>query len=286
MPDGHLWLIRDTYTAETQRAPQHVGRELRLVRLGVSNAEQEQIHAEAEAEAARKQAAHQRAARHDFWAASYQAMANRYRQQEETFTHVMQDRHNWEQATAASRHLANAADAELRRRHPNQRIEPLRSAEPAPANLARCEEVTLGSGRQIGKIAQWIHELATQRKAFREKHEQCQGLMIPSENPVRENLGQAFPRQTAFQREAILQPPKPEIRPSAKILKVPGSATPHQKQPAESRTVTEKLFHVIAGLEVGRTHCVEYYRRQLAPRANCGRPRRTSPAGNRPDRSG
>jgi hypothetical protein len=84
-----------------------------LVRLGAHNAEQEQIRAEAEAEAARKQDDYQRGARHDFWAASYQAMANRYRQQEETFTQAMQDRREWEQATAASRHLAIAADAEL-----------------------------------------------------------------------------------------------------------------------------------------------------------------------------
>jgi len=127
MPDGHLWLIRDTYTAETQWAPQHVDRELRLIRLGVSNAEQEQIHAEAEAEAARKQAAHQRAARHDFWAASYQAMANRYRQQEETFTHVMQDRHDWEQATAASRQPGQMRGSDTRLRQADWRDCPVDS---------------------------------------------------------------------------------------------------------------------------------------------------------------
>ena len=39
MPDGRLWLIRDTYTAETAWAPRHVGQELRLVRLGAANAD-------------------------------------------------------------------------------------------------------------------------------------------------------------------------------------------------------------------------------------------------------
>lgn len=155
-----------------------------------------------------------------------------------------------------------------------------------PANLARCEEVTLGSGRQIGEIAQWIHELATQRKAFREKHEQCQGHMIPSENPsgrISARPSRAKLRSRGRRSSSRRNQRSGRQRRSSKL---PRSATPHQKQPAESRTVTEKLFHVIAGLEVGRTHCVEYYRRQLAPRANCGRPRRTSPAGNRPDRSG
>jgi hypothetical protein len=218
MPDGRLWLIRDTYSAETQWAPRYVGRELRLVRLGANKAKQEEIRAEAEAEAARKQDDHQRAARHDFWAASYQAMGCRYREQEETFAQTMQDRREWELASAPSRHLAIAADAELRRRHPDQRLNPLRSAEPASASQAEREELTLPPGKQIGDMAQWIHELAAQRQAFREKIEQRQGLMIPSEDPDREHLGPAFPPQAAPDREAILQPPKPEIQPAAKIL--------------------------------------------------------------------
>ena len=80
MPDGRLWLIRDTYTAETQWAPRHVGRELRLVRLGAHNAELNATLQHAEAQAARKNNDHDRAARHEHWAASYQAMRDHYRQ--------------------------------------------------------------------------------------------------------------------------------------------------------------------------------------------------------------
>ena len=132
MPDGRLWLIRDTYTAETCWAPQHVGKELRLVRLGAANADLDAIRADAEAEAARKAGDHERAGRHEAWAASYRAMRDRYQAQEETFAKTMDDRAEWERATEHTRHLAIAADAELRRRHPDQQIEPLRSAEPAP----------------------------------------------------------------------------------------------------------------------------------------------------------
>src|SRR5262249_8881540 len=39
IPDGRLWLIRDTYAAETHWAPRHVGKELRLVRMGAQNAD-------------------------------------------------------------------------------------------------------------------------------------------------------------------------------------------------------------------------------------------------------
>jgi hypothetical protein len=39
MRDGRLWLIRDTYAAETAWAPRHVGKEMRLARLGAANAD-------------------------------------------------------------------------------------------------------------------------------------------------------------------------------------------------------------------------------------------------------
>jgi hypothetical protein len=45
----------------------------------------------------------------------------------------MADRADWEHVTQHTRHMAVAADAELRRRHPDQRIDPLRSGEPAPS---------------------------------------------------------------------------------------------------------------------------------------------------------
>jgi hypothetical protein len=70
------------------------------------------------------------------WAASYQALRDFYQQREQAFARAMDDRRKWEQATAQARQLAIAADAELRRRHPNRKIEPLRSAEPAPLSDA------------------------------------------------------------------------------------------------------------------------------------------------------
>jgi hypothetical protein len=218
MPEGRLWLIRDTYATETKWAPRHVGRELRLARLGAYNADRDATRARAEAEAARKHGHQERADRHQFWAAAYQAMGRRYREQEETFAATMEDRREWEQAFEPSRHLAVATDAELRMRHPDQHIEPLRSAEPAPVSETEREELTLAPGKDIGQMAQWIQELAGQRKAFREKLEERKGLMIPSEDPDREDLGEAFPAQAAPSRDAILQPPKPHIRPSARIL--------------------------------------------------------------------
>jgi hypothetical protein len=220
MPDGRLWLIRDTYTAETRWAPQQVGKELRLVRLGAANAELDAIRADAEAETARKQGDHERAGRHEHWAASYRAMRARYLAQEETFATATADRAEWERATEYSRHLAVAADAELRRRDPDRRIERLRSAEPEPVADPQREELTLVPDKNIAEMADWVRDLAAQRQAFRDKLEERQALKVPSEDPDFEDLGYAFPAWSPPEKDAILQPPKPEIQPSAKIIEL------------------------------------------------------------------
>ena len=222
MPDGRLWLIRDTYAAETCWAPRHAGKELRLVRLGAANAELDTIRAEAEAETARKAGDLERAGRHQGWAASYRAMRDRYQAQEQIFAKTMADRAEWEHATEHTRHLAVAADAELRRRHPDHRIEPLRSAETAPVEEAEREQLNLAPDKKIGEMAQWVTDLAAQRQAFQDKIEARQALTIPSEDPDWDDLGHAFPAWNRSGRDAILQPPKAEIQPAAKILELAG----------------------------------------------------------------
>jgi hypothetical protein len=220
MPDGRLWLIRDTHTTETQWAPRHVGRELRVVRLGAHNAEMNATRQDAEAQAARKNGDHERAARHEHWAASYRAMSDHYRQQEDIFAKTMDDRHEWEQATQHSRYLAIAADAELRRRHPGHQIQPQRSAEPQTVSDTQREDLVLTPDKTIGEVAGWVKDLAVQRQAFREKIEERQALTVPSEDPDWGDLGHAFPCPCEPERDAILQPPKPTMTPSAQILEL------------------------------------------------------------------
>src|SRR5256885_689285 len=76
-------------------------------------------------------------------AARYRALRDHYQQQEQGFARAMADRQEWEQETARSRRLAIAADTELRRRHPYGKIEPLRSAEPAPVSGAEWQHPDL-----------------------------------------------------------------------------------------------------------------------------------------------
>ena len=69
-------------------------------------------------------------------------------------------------------------------------------------------------------MAEWIQDLAARRTAFREKLEERQTLTIPSEDPDWEGPGQAFPAPAAREKNAILQPPKPQIRPSASFFEL------------------------------------------------------------------
>ena len=218
LPDGTLLHLRDTYPIETAWAPKWVGDELRQVRLGAQEARLAAIRAEAEAKAAADRGDEHAAARQQVLAASYRAMHDAYRERETVFATTMADRADWEQATRQQRQLAVAADAELRRRHPDQRFAPLRSAEPEPATQAQRDELTMTAGEETKEMGQWIKDLAAEHHTFADKLAERQSMTIPSEDPDYADLGQAFPPWTGRGKDAILQPPKPEIRPSARVL--------------------------------------------------------------------
>jgi hypothetical protein len=174
--------------------------------------------ADADAAAAERSGYQQAAARHRVLAASYRAMGEAYRDRERVFARVMADRADWEAATRAQRHLAVAADAELRRRHPGQRFAPLRSAESPAVTAARRAELTLTAGPDLPDAGPWIRDLDAGHRRFAARLADRQSLTIPAEDPDYGDVGQAFPAWTGSSRDAILQPPKPQIRPSARVL--------------------------------------------------------------------
>ena len=218
LPDGTLLHLRDTYPIETAWAPQWVGDELRQVRLGAQEARLAAIRAQAEAEMAAANGDEQAATQLQILAASYQAMHDAYHERETVFATVMADRADWEQATRQQRQLAVAADAELRRRHPEQRFAPLHSAEPDHATQAQHDELVMTAGEGTKEMGQWIKDLAARHHTFADKLAERQSMTIPSEDPDYADLGQAFPPWTGRGKDAILQPPKPEIRPSGRVL--------------------------------------------------------------------
>jgi conjugative relaxase-like TrwC/TraI family protein len=218
MPDGRLLHLRDTYPVETAWAPQWVGDELRQVRASAWNARLAGIRAASDAASAQLKGDQERAARKHAQAVSYKTLHEAYRQRETVFAAVMADREDWDRATRHQRQLAIAADAELRRRHPQQRYQPLRSAEPELATPGQRAELTLTPGQPPADIGQWIDDLTVRHQAFAAQLADRQSLMVPCEDPDYGDLGQAFPIWTGPGKDAILQPPKPEIAPSPLVL--------------------------------------------------------------------
>jgi hypothetical protein len=102
---------------------------------------------------------------------SYQALHDAYRQRETVFAAVMADRTDWDHTTRQQRHLAAAAaaDAELRRRHPDQPFPPLRSAEPEPLTPAQHAELTLTPEQPPAEMNQWIKDLAAGHRTFADR---------------------------------------------------------------------------------------------------------------------
>jgi hypothetical protein len=219
MPDGWLWQLRDSYAAQTAWAPRHVGKELRLSRLGAFDAALGVVRADAEAAAARKAGDRDRAARHEHLATSYRAMRDHYQLQGEVLAQAMADRREWEQATAHSRRLAIAADAELRRRHPDQKVDSLRSAEPALLSDTEREQGRPAPGQEISRLQQELLRVTLQNR---------QALKIRTEDPGWSGLDTLFSTRRTLGQAAILQPPKPSIVPSTRILQ---RAAEHEVEP-------------------------------------------------------
>ncbi len=218
IPDGRLLHLRDTYPVETAWAPQWVADELRQVRAAAWEARLAGLRAAVEATAARHRGDHGTGTRQDELAVSYRALQDAYRQRETVFTATMADRKDWDRATRAQRHLAIAADAELRRRHPGQPFTALRSAEPEAATETQLAELTPTPGEPPEQVSQLIADLAAAHRTFTERLADRQSLTIPSPDPGYSDLGPAFPPWPGRCPDAILQPPKPEIRPSAQVL--------------------------------------------------------------------
>ena len=200
MPDGTLLHLRDTYPVETAWAPQWVGGELRQVRVGAWEARLAAARAGTEAAAAERSGYHEAAARHQALAVSYKAIEHAYRDRERVFAGVMADRADWEAATRVQRHLAVAADAELRRRHPGQRFTPPRSAEPHPATDAQRAELALIAGRDIPVAGQWIKDLAAGHRTFAGKLANRQSQMIPPKTPAMATSARPSPPGSALGR--------------------------------------------------------------------------------------
>jgi hypothetical protein len=130
--DGTLLHMRGTYATITAYAPRYVARQLRETRLGVR--EQSRIASTAKAEAwfSGVQGDTERQARQEAIAREAYAKAAWFRARESEYAVADAVHREYMEKTVPERGLAVAADAEYRNRHPEQKLEPLRSAEPEP----------------------------------------------------------------------------------------------------------------------------------------------------------
>jgi hypothetical protein len=188
------------------------------VRASAEDARLRIIRSQAEAEVARKAGDGELAARHDQQAERSRAQESASRMQESIPAGLMEDRRAWEAATEPQRRLAVAADTELRRRYPEMRMEPLRSAEPEEVTGEQQAELdVLPEAQDEYQPPGWVRELAEAREAFSDKIAERQRLMEPHEDPDYGDIGQAFPSWEQGDREAVLQPSKPPIPPSERL---------------------------------------------------------------------
>lgn len=220
LPDGMLWHLRDTYTAETAWAPPWPGGLLRQARAAGEQARLAAIRAGAEAKAAADRGEASLAGRHEELAASYQALHAAYAQRETALAIAMDDRAGWERATAARRGRAVAADAELRRRHPGERIPPLRSAEPQPLTAAGAAALALKPGQPVPDAGRWLADLTAGHAAFASvlAARPASGQDPYPAGPGHGATGPALAARTDRGQEAVLQPPRPQIPPSPLVL--------------------------------------------------------------------
>ena len=205
-PDHRLHLIRDTYQAETRWAPQFPGDRLRAMRGAIIDTAATTARSIAEAHAAHARGDHEVAAKHEALADSARQAGEWYRQQAAIDELTIDNYRAWSRVTAGSRHLAVLADSELRRRHPDITLEPLRSIEPESADADL--PVIPATEAEAAALA----EQATQaRFKFLELLEERQGVLVPAEDHQWQPEGEAWPAAWPTRdRDAVLQPRNPK----------------------------------------------------------------------------
>ena len=212
-PDGRLLRMREQFSREYGWAPAYPAGRLETMRAAIIDRSAAAVRSDAEAEAAEIRGDQEAAERHAGLGRSARSAVEFYRQREALDAAVMADREDWERVTEGTRSLALQADAELRRRSPDVPLAPLISGE-----AVLPEEDGLPEKQAADELAAAVARAGEQRAQFRERLEERMGLQVPAEDPDAEPEGDAWPMRPSFDRDAILQPPMPEIRPAEAVV--------------------------------------------------------------------
>jgi conjugative relaxase-like TrwC/TraI family protein len=137
-PDSELWVRREAYARDAGWAPPYVVDELRSAHLAEDAYRTDAVRAWHRADAT-TDPAEQASIRQE--AEQSGALAQEIGAYREALTEVAEARRHWHAATEPDRQQAVAADAELRRRHPDLELPPLHPAEEPPMSTSESEAV-------------------------------------------------------------------------------------------------------------------------------------------------
>jgi hypothetical protein len=243
LSDGQLWARRTAFERETSWAPPYPAAELQTARKAERDARIAALRAGMEAAVAQTG---QLRDTHATLAAAHRLIEDRSREYADRLSAVAGTYAEWEAVTEATRRYALAADAELRRRHPELHIKPLAALQQEPgtaeaaaaADEAVREQVWIqpaldGSPRLPGEpaapepgpseaqaaggvtgqtelspdlVAGYEHRAAQAQ----DKIAELMSLQIPGEDPDVASEP-AWQEEIQRDREAVLQPPRPLV---------------------------------------------------------------------------
>jgi len=215
LSDGQLLMRRNGYEAETAWAPRWVSAELRAARQCADDAERDAVLSAARAEAARKQEEHDLAQLHEGKASLSRTMAGRHRSNEAKFAETMDARREWEETTRQARHDALAAHSEYIRRHPDTDLLPLKSAEPDTPSEE--EQAQLHQPAETYEAPSWLADMAERTRAANEEIANRRSMEVPHEEDHEWQGRQAWGQPAPMYRDAVLQPPPPQIPPATEV---------------------------------------------------------------------
>ena len=220
MSDGDLWARRDAYTRETAWAPPHVADELRNAHIAEDAYRADAVRAWYRADAAATKADRAQARQE---ARQYTALAQEFGAYRQGLTEVAEARRHWHAATELSRQQALAADAELRRRHPDTELTSLDSrqvARPEPGTATARSATASSPSGDAPEASEKIRSgrldvqaaLAAARKAEKILAERDQQA-VRDARTVGDDLMRrreaAAAEEAAYRRAAVRQDPSP-----------------------------------------------------------------------------
>jgi len=90
------------------------------------------------------------------------------------------------------------------------------------------DQLALAPGAESYETPEWITRLAGERRAVRERLDERKGVRVPSQDPAYEDQGEAWPAWADRDRDAILQPPKPQMQPAPAVAERAAQAYPER----------------------------------------------------------